>query len=150
MRHQRAPGACRPDRGGRRQAHAAGRRSPRLAAEPESSRVRGARAARRSAQPHVKPTNARSRPRPAWWIAAFVLMSSAARAAPVVRSADLKITVTSPTSCDVTMVVAIDGGADIDHRIEAFEGSHVELAAMRGARHVGGIQTIGRTQSLVL
>jgi len=98
----------------------------------------------------VKPTNARSRPRPAWWIAAFVLMSSAARAAPVVRSADLKITVTSPTSCDVTMVVAIDGGADIDHRIEAFAGSHVELAAMRGARHVGGIQTIGRTQSLVL
>jgi hypothetical protein len=84
-------------------------------------------------------------------IAAGLLMaSSAVLADPVVRSADLKITVTSPRSCDVTMVLAIDGAADIDHRIEAVEGTRIELAAVRGARHVGGVRTIGRTQSLVL
>ena len=99
----------------------------------------------------MKPTKAENRPRRAAPIAAGLLMaSSTVSAAPVVRSADLKITVTSPTSCDVTMVLAIDGGADIDHRIEAFEGARIELAAVRGARHVGDVTTIGRTQSLVL
>src|SRR5262245_11886694 len=99
----------------------------------------------------MKPTKAENRPRRAAPIAAGLLMaSSTVSAAPVVRSADLKITVTSPTSCDVTMVLAIDGDADIDHRIETFDGSRIELTAVRGARHVGAVRTIGRTQSLVL
>jgi hypothetical protein len=99
----------------------------------------------------MTPTKADHRPRRAGLIAAGVLMaSSVVLADPVVRSADLRIIVTSPRSCDVTMVLAIDGGGDIDHRIEAFEGTHIELAAVRGARHVNGVRTIGRTHSLVL
>ena len=83
--------------------------------------------------------------------AACVLSASAAAiAAPVLRSADLQITVTSPTSCDVTMALAIDGVSEIEHRIEAFEGSRVELVEIRGARQVGDVRAIGRTQSLLL
>lgn len=99
----------------------------------------------------MKLTKAENRPRRIGSIALGVLMaSSALLAAPVVRSADIRITVTSPTACDVTMVLAIEGGAEIDHRIETFEATRIELAAVRGARHVGEVRTIGRTQSLVL
>jgi hypothetical protein len=99
----------------------------------------------------MTPTKVEHRRQRAALIAAGALIaSSAAFADPVVRSADLRITVTSPRSCEVTMVLAIDGGADIDHRIEAFEGTSIELAGVRGARHVNGVRTIGRTRSLVL
>jgi hypothetical protein len=99
----------------------------------------------------MKPTKTENRPRRAGAIAAGVLLaSSTVLAAPVVRSADLTITVTSPTSCDVTMMLSIDGSDEIDHRIEAFEGTRIELAAVRGARRVDDVRTIGRTQSLVL
>jgi hypothetical protein len=99
----------------------------------------------------MTPTKAENRARRGGVIAAGVLFASTSvAAAPVVRSADIKITVTSPRSCDVTMVLAIDGGADIDHRIETFDGTRIELVAVRGARHVGDVRTIGRTQSLVL
>jgi hypothetical protein len=84
-------------------------------------------------------------------IAACVLAAASTLcAAPVLRSADLKITITSPTSCDVTIALAIEGGSDIDHRIESFEGSRIELAAIRGARQVGDVRAIGRSQLLVL
>jgi hypothetical protein len=76
--------------------------------------------------------------------------SSVVCAAPVLRSADVKITVTSPISCEVTMAMAIEPGSDVDHRIEAFEGTRIELAAIRGAQQVDGIRAIGRSQSLVL
>jgi hypothetical protein len=83
--------------------------------------------------------------------AAGVLWASAAPiAAPVLRAADLQIIVTSPTSCDVTMALTVDGGAEIEHRIEAFEGSRVELVEVRGARQIGDVRAIGRTQSLLL
>src|SRR6266566_3827343 len=62
-------------------------------------------------------------------IAACVLSaSSAAIAAPVLRSADLEITVTSPTSCEVAMALAVEDASEIEHRIEALEGSRIELA----------------------
>jgi len=48
------------------------------------------------------------------------------------------------------MALAIDGGADIDHRIATFDGTRIELGAVRGADHVDAVRTIGRTQSLVL
>jgi hypothetical protein len=94
---------------------------------------------------------AENRARRTGLVAAGVLLASTSvLAAPVVRAADVKITVISPRSCDVTMVLALDGGAEVDHRIETFEGTRIELAAVRGARHVGDVRTIGRTQSLVL
>jgi hypothetical protein len=79
-----------------------------------------------------------------------VAASTLVRAAPVLRSADLRITVTSPTSCEVTMALAIDGGSDIDHRIESLDGGRIELAVIRGARQVDDVRAIGRTRSLVL
>ena len=82
--------------------------------------------------------------------ACVLTASSALVAAPVLRSADLTITVTSPTSCEVTMALAVEGGSDVDHRIETFEGSRIELAAIRGARQVDDVRAIGRTLSLVL
>jgi hypothetical protein len=75
---------------------------------------------------------------------------AAALAAPVLRSADLQITITSPISCEVGVALTVDGVAEIEHRIEAFEGSRVALIGIRGARQVGDVRTIGRTQSLVL
>lgn len=78
------------------------------------------------------------------------MASSALLAAPVLRAADVRITVTSPTSCDVTIALAVEGGAEVDHRIEAFEGSRIELAGIRGARQVDRVRMVGRSQSLVL
>jgi hypothetical protein len=82
--------------------------------------------------------------------AACALSASTAIAAPVLRSADLQITITSPTSCDVAMALTVDGASEIEHRIEAFGGSRVELVDVRGARQVGDVRSIGVTRSLVL
>jgi hypothetical protein len=82
--------------------------------------------------------------------ACVVSASAAAIAAPVLRSADLQITVTSPTSCNVAMALTVDGVPEIEHRIEAFEGSRIEIVSIRGARQVGDVRVIGRTRSLLL
>jgi hypothetical protein len=84
-------------------------------------------------------------------IAACLLTASvAASAAPVLRSADLRITITSATTCEVVMTLAVEGVSEVDHRIEAFDGSRVDLVEVRGARQVADVRAIGRTQSLVL
>ena len=67
--------------------------------------------------------------------------------ASVLRAADVRMVVTSPTTCDVTMIITVDSAQDIDHRIDA---AHVELMDVTGARRVGDIREIGHTQSLVL
>jgi hypothetical protein len=89
-----------------------------------------------------------------WSVAAGVLMgagfATSALATPVLRSADVRITMTSPTSCDVTMDLTVTGASDVDHRIASFEGSRVELVDVRGARRSGDLHMIGRTESLVL
>jgi len=68
----------------------------------------------------------------------------------VLRSADVRITITSPTSCDVTIDLAAAGAAQIDHRVEAFDDTRIELVQVRGASQAETVRTIGRTQSLVL
>ena len=73
-----------------------------------------------------------------------------ASASPVLRSADLQIAVLSPTACEVTMTLAVDGRFDVDHRIEAFDGTRIDLTFVRGAGQANGLRHIGRTQSLVL
>jgi hypothetical protein len=101
-----------------------------------------------------------------------ILMAPPAIAAPVLRAADIQVTVISPASCEVTMELTVDRGSDddsgrrgalappaaearpegIEHRIE-ISGSpqtRIELLEVRGAARVGGLQTIGRTQSLVV
>jgi hypothetical protein len=67
--------------------------------------------------------------------------------ASVLRAADVRMVVTSPTTCDVTMIITVDSAQDIDHRIDA---AHVELVDIAGAHRVGEIREIGHTQSLVL
>jgi hypothetical protein len=73
-----------------------------------------------------------------------------AAATPVLRSADIRMLMRSDDACDVTVTVAIDGGSPIDHRIEAADGSRIELSAVRGAIHSAPPQRVGRTLSLIL
>jgi hypothetical protein len=68
----------------------------------------------------------------------------------VLQSANVQITVDSDRSCVVTMSLNVAGAREVEHRIERFEGSRIELMETHGARPIGGISTIGRTQSLVL
>jgi hypothetical protein len=81
---------------------------------------------------------------------AIACLVTSAIAAPVLRSADVRITMTSPTSCDVTMELRVAGASEVDHRIASFDGSQVELIDVRGAGRTGGVRVIGRTESLVL
>jgi hypothetical protein len=80
----------------------------------------------------------------------MLAIAVAATAAPVVRSATVQITVSSPTACEVNLTLSVDGASEIEHRIEAVDGSRIELLAVRGARQASDVRTIGRTQSLVL
>lgn len=82
----------------------------------------------------------------------LLLTTSLALAAPVLRSADVDITLTSPTSCAVTMTLRVEGASEIDHRVDRHSSAAggVELVAVEGARQVGAVSAIGRTQSLVL
>lgn len=73
-----------------------------------------------------------------------------AAGSPAVVSADIRISVTSPTSCEVTMALRVEGTTDVEHRIESFDDAVVHLEAVRGARPVVGPQAIGRTQAVVL
>lgn len=84
---------------------------------------------------------------------------SPAIAAPLLRSADIRLIVTSPTSCEVTMALTLEGATEVDHRIEAFEEARsaggadgvngVELLALAHAQQIAR-RAIGRTYSLVL
>jgi hypothetical protein len=71
-------------------------------------------------------------------------------AAPILRSADVHITILSSTSCDVAMDLVVTGASDVDHRIESFDGSHVELVEVHDARQVDELRAIGRTRSMKL
>jgi hypothetical protein len=85
--------------------------------------------------------------------AALVAIGVPARAAAppaVLRDADVEITVTSPTSCEVSMALTVDGAREIDHRVQALDGAVIELVSTRGAGAVSDVRTIGRTESLVL
>ena len=50
---------------------------------------------------------------------------SSASAAPVLREADVDIVVTSPTACEVTIALTVDGALEIDHRVEMFGDGRV-------------------------
>ncbi|MGH9383453.1 MAG: hypothetical protein ACRD2N_04100 [Vicinamibacterales bacterium] len=67
----------------------------------------------------------------------------------MLRAADVDVTLTSPTSCDVTMSLRVEGVSEIDHRIDG-SARGIELVRVDGARQVGAVNTVGRTQSLVL
>ena len=84
-------------------------------------------------------------------LAATVMFSAqGVETTPLLRSGDIRITMVSAISCEVTMTLTAEGVSHLDHRIEAFEGSQVDLIDVQGARQVGDTQTVGRTRSLVL
>jgi hypothetical protein len=80
----------------------------------------------------------------------LALLSPPVDAAPVLRSADIRIVIRSADACDVRMILAVDGATAIDHRIEAVEGSQIDLTDIHGARQVQPPRPIGRTLSLIL
>jgi hypothetical protein len=77
-------------------------------------------------------------------------VADSSRAAPVVRSATILVTMTSSASCDVAMRFEIEGASVVEHRVESHEGSRVDLVDTLGARIVGEPTPIGRTQALTL
>jgi hypothetical protein len=77
-------------------------------------------------------------------------MPALAAASPMVLSADVDVRVASPTSCEVTIALRVEGAIEVEHRIESFDAAVVQLEELQGARAVAGPQTIGRTQSVVL
>lgn len=85
-------------------------------------------------------------------VAATCLLAGAAdvTAAPLLRSANIDVIFASPVSCEVTMALTVEEATSIEHRIEAFDDSQVELIAVRGAAQVGEPQHVGWTRSLVL
>src|SRR6185503_2088944 len=87
---------------------------------------------------------------PALLVWAVLSPFSSASAAPVLREADVEIAITSPTACEVTMTLTVEGSRKIDHRVEVFSGGSADLVDVRGARPVGDVRSIGRTRSLVL
>lgn len=84
----------------------------------------------------------------ACWL--LVCGAPAALAAPVLASADARIRIESPTACTVELAITIAGASQVEHRIEAVDGSRVELLEVSGAAQIGETRVVGRTLSLQL
>ncbi len=84
---------------------------------------------------------------------AVLLAASAAPsdAAPVLRGAEVRIALASPTSCEVRLSLTIDGGpTTVEHRLERLDGASVSVTAVDGAERIGELQDVGRTLALTL
>jgi hypothetical protein len=83
-------------------------------------------------------------------VATAIAWPMTAHAAPVLRSADIRIVIDAGNTCVVTMTLAVDGGGALDHRIEAQDETRIHLSSVRGARQLQEPRTVGRTRSLLL
>ncbi len=81
---------------------------------------------------------------------AVVGLAVAAAAAPVLTSADARITFSAATACEVALTLTVTGATDIEHRLEILDGSRTELLEVRGAAQAGAVREIGRTLALVV
>jgi hypothetical protein len=79
----------------------------------------------------------------------FMAAAAAAKAAPSVRSAEVRIAFASPTSCTVELTLAVDAD-EVEHRLDAPRGGRIELIEVRGAGTVRGPADVGQTKALVL
>jgi hypothetical protein len=79
--------------------------------------------------------------------AALLAIPPAAAAAPVLRTADVRIAFTSPTACEVTMTLEVAGASPVEHRLELLEGASVEAVEVAGGAS-GPSRDIGRTRAL--
>lgn len=82
--------------------------------------------------------------------AVVVVAAAPAVAAPALTSARAAIAFTAPTACEVTLTVTVGGAASVEHRLEAPQGSHVELIDVRDAIQDGDVRDIGRTRALTV
>lgn len=87
-------------------------------------------------------------------LAALALAPIGAAGAPVLRSAEARIVFSSPTSCAVDLTLRVEdpstpSGA-VEHRIEASDGSRIELLGVYGAAKIGEPGAVGLTRALVL
>jgi hypothetical protein len=71
-------------------------------------------------------------------------------AAPVLRSASAEIRFASPTSCDVSLTVAIEGATDVEHRVEVADGNRIDAPVIEGASAGGPATDIGRTRAITI
>jgi hypothetical protein len=86
----------------------------------------------------------------AYALAGWAVLVGPAAAAPVLRSADVSIEFSSPTSCVVSMTLVVDGASVIDHRLESPAGATVDALHIEGARAASEPQAIGTTRSVML
>ena len=81
----------------------------------------------------------------------LVLVPAAATAAPMVRSADVRVTFSSPTSCTVELALSVNGhDMEVEHRVEAAPAGRVEIIGVDGASVVGDVRQVGRTRALLV
>ena len=78
------------------------------------------------------------------------LLAVPATAAPVLAAADVRIAFSAPTVCAATLTLAVSGATEVEHRLEALEGSRTELVEVGGGAQVGEVREIGRTLALVI
>lgn len=101
-------------------------------------------------------------------LAALAFAPLGAAGAPVLRSAEARLVFTSPTTCHVDLTLRVEDGApppsgappsgapgfqprrEIEHRIEAADGSRIELLGVYGAEKAREPADVGRTRALVL
>ena len=78
-----------------------------------------------------------------------LLFTGYSHASTQLHSAVVRVALTSPRSCEVTMALEAAASDDVDHRVEAFAGTEIELVAVRGAETASD-RRIGSTRSLVV
>lgn len=83
-------------------------------------------------------------------VATLVAGVAVAEAAPVLREARADIRFTSPTACDVSLMVRVEGADEVAHRVDARAGTRVALAGVDGAAVTTPPADIGRTLALTV
>jgi hypothetical protein len=79
-------------------------------------------------------------------------LSDIVSAANMLQEARVRITMSDPVTCDVTLsgVIVLDGGGDVEQRLQRLDGSRVDLLGVTGAEQTAPPHRIGLTEVLVL
>jgi hypothetical protein len=91
--------------------------------------------------------------RAAMFVMCIAVVPAQATAAGTLRQARIHVAITTPYTCEVTAEYTVEsaGPADIEHRIQLFEGAGVELLEVTGGgRQLDSPKVVGRTQSLTV
>ncbi|MDH4064094.1 MAG: hypothetical protein OEW19_06815 [Acidobacteriota bacterium] len=83
-------------------------------------------------------------------LAALGLAPVVCAAAPVLRSAEARITMRAPGLCDVSLTLEVDDATRVEHRLEVLEGSRIDRLEVRGGTVVGDLRAVGPTRVLVV